>query len=432
MVKGKVESKMEEFDASLVLNESDPYYRPCNITEDEKEMVFGISFGFGLASLIAVFTIIGHAVLEKRYLTSEIRPVVHLSIANAGFCLCLITLDILYMFTSMKVQETTTIYLITLEEVFYLVSFNLTANYSMVVYARLKTKLCMSEDLQTLETTKTMRRYIRISYFLSWFLPPLLLVPITVAVLAKHFEIQFCYLCPTVIYSPRSEGTLFDSSFLKNIGIISVIVTYFFVVLTISIFFSLSQRICTKLLKNENIEVHDQREIRWLRTRMSLHILSFIYCWTPAFLISILVLVVDLWNVVIENCAPLFYVWAVTAPCYGLILAVIYFYTIYFQNTRSQILRERRPFGSRIYRFYGTGSQRSRWPRVRTPSPSVSEGSQVEDTNANVGRVSSPPNTALSTVGVKKSQRSPSFLGLLKTKDNEQKEGEGVENPDTF
>ncbi|XP_041456842.1 uncharacterized protein LOC121409091 isoform X3 [Lytechinus variegatus] len=402
MVKGKVESKMEEFDASLVLNESDPYYRPCNITEDEKEMVFGISFGFGLASLIAVFTIIGHAVLEKRYLTSEIRPVVHLSIANAGFCLCLITLDILYMFTSMKVQETTTIYLITLEEVFYLVSFNLTANYSMVVYARLKTKLCMSEDLQTLETTKTMRRYIRISYFLSWFLPPLLLVPITVAVLAKHFEIQFCYLCPTVIYSPRSEGTLFDSSFLKNIGIISVIVTYFFVVLTISIFFSLSQRICTKLLKNET------------------------------FLISILVLVVDLWNVVIENCAPLFYVWAVTAPCYGLILAVIYFYTIYFQNTRSQILRERRPFGSRIYRFYGTGSQRSRWPRVRTPSPSVSEGSQVEDTNANVGRVSSPPNTALSTVGVKKSQRSPSFLGLLKTKDNEQKEGEGVENPDTF
>nr|XP_054749391.1 uncharacterized protein LOC129254878 [Lytechinus pictus]XP_054749392.1 uncharacterized protein LOC129254878 [Lytechinus pictus] len=430
MVKGKVESKMEEFDASLVLIESNPYYRPCNITENDKKMVFRISFGCGLASLIAVFTIIGHAVVKKRYFMSEIRPVVHLSIANAGFCMCLITLDILYMFTPITVP--TTIYLITLEEVFYLVSFNLTANYSMVVYARLKTKLSMSEDLQTLETTETMRRNIRISYFLSWFLPPLLLVPITVTVLAKHVEIQFCYLCPTVIYYPRSEGTLFDSSFLKNIGIISVIVTYFIVVLTILIFFSLSQRICTKLLKNENIEAHDQREIRWLRTRMSLHILSFIYCWTPAFLISILVLVVDLWNEEIENCAPLFYVWAVTAPCYGLILAVIYFYSIYFQNTQSQISRERRPFGSRIYRFYGTGSQRSRWPRVRTPSPSVSEGSQVEDTNTNVGGVSFPPNAALSTVGVKKSQRSPSFLGLLKTKDSEQKEGEGVENPDTF
>ncbi|XP_030847387.1 uncharacterized protein LOC100890241 isoform X2 [Strongylocentrotus purpuratus] len=419
-------------EVGIAWTDSDLCYRPCNITESDREKIFRIWFGFGIVSLIAVLAIIGHAVVKRLFFTSEVRPLMHLSIANTGFCICLILLTCFYMFSSKNNIERTTFYLITLEEFFYLISFNLTANYTIVDYVRLRNKLRMSEELQ-LETHSTMKRTLRLTYVLSWVLPPLLLIPVTVAVLAEPVKIQLCLLCPSVIYYPISEDTIFENGFLKNYGIILVIAAFVVVAIVMSIFFSLSWGICSKLSKRQNtaIDVYEQTTIRWIRRRMSLNVFGFFYCWTPTFILAILVLAVDLVNLEISNCAPLFYVWAVTAPCHGLILAIIYFASIYYQNTQSQFRRTRRPFGSRIYRFYGTGSQRTKWPRVRTPSSSVSEGNQVGDTNSNVGGASSPSSTA-SPSGNKKVQRRPSFLGLLKAQDNELSKGDGVDNSVTF
>ncbi|XP_072163277.1 uncharacterized protein [Diadema setosum] len=403
---------------------------PFNVTGPDDTTVFAISVAFGVIGLVGSFAIILHAISRQLCYTAEVRPVFHMAFASAGYCACLITTVMIYIF-DWPIKDRilpAIIILVTLQEVFYLVIFFLMAILTVTVYLRLRDRVQVLNKGNTLRDQTEVQRLTRCAYIVSWTVPPLALLPLSLYVIFedRKVKIALCPICPSITFYPDNKNsTFYGKNLAQNFGFVVAIATYFITGTLIVIFFILCLRLCRKLLPRQDLVQKIKLAIKSLRTRLSLYLSIFFFCWAPTITIAVLGLCYSC-NEDPPNLIVLFYVWAVTAPNQGTLLALVYFWSMYLQMDGLQPGLQRRPFGSRIYRFYGTGEQRSRWPKFRSPSPSISENSQSQTTTEpNSNEVSSTfkvPQPSMSpittsTTGSKKKPRTPSFLALLDNQD---------------
>ncbi|XP_071504073.1 uncharacterized protein [Diadema antillarum] len=407
---------------------------PFNVTDQDDTTVFAISVAFGVIGLVGSFAVILHAISRQLCYTAEVRPVFHMAFASAGYCACLITTVMIYLFVDRPIEDEILkayLILVTLQEVFYLVIFFLMAILTVTVYLRLRDRVQVLNKGSTLRDQTEARRLTRCAYIISWTVPPLALLPLSLYVIFKDkkIKIALCPICPSITFYPDNKNsTFYDKNLAQNFGFVVAIATYFITGTLIVIFFILCLRLCRKLLPRQELVQKIKLAIKSLRTRLSLYLSTFFFCWAPTITIAVLGLCYFYsCDKGPPNLVVLFYVWAVTAPNQGTLLALVYFWSMYLQTDGLQPGLQRRPFGSRIYRFYGTGEQRSRWPKFRSPSPSTSDNSQSQTTttepNSNdvsstlkVPQPSMSPITT-STTGSKKKPRTPSFLALLDNQD---------------
>eukprot|EP00058_Branchiostoma_floridae_P000016 XP_002585504.1 hypothetical protein BRAFLDRAFT_111940 [Branchiostoma floridae] len=192
-------------------------------------------------------------------------------------------------------------------EAVHLVTFFLTMNYALNVYIRLKDRENKANNL---------------SLLMVRFVPVLVMVPAALHKKQVLREVDTCTRC-LMPFGRSSTGNHLDWNSYISLLLVGCLV------LSISamvILYVLSYRVYGRVLKS-NIWTNSQRDaLALLKTRVTLYILVFLFCWSPALTVAITDLSQQKFPE-FSRYVVLYVLQGVTAPAQGFLNSMVYGWT---------------------------------------------------------------------------------------------------------
>jgi len=292
-----------------------------------------------ILSIIGSGSVIIFVAYHRICRSPDINSLFHLSIADFLLAVLWIVGPIVHLKYHLEIASSRNLarFCVTLQalcEMVHIMSFFLTINYAFHVFLRMKEKKdrlyanSMDDDLMTSQQrSKYLAMMKAASYIFSWLIPAILIMPLLVLVLQQDY---FCQMCIILIDAPlpaRQNSLEFYN------GFVLMIVTLGFSMIVIIILY-----ICTlRMYKKTLLGFHTNRErvvIHAMAKRATAYVLVFIYCWTPALVLSDLGLKNAYDDENSDSGLPLYYkyygvfiVQTLTAPLQGFLNSLVYGWT---------------------------------------------------------------------------------------------------------
>lgn len=319
---------------------------------DNIPVIASVGFFSSALSILGTVSIIGFILWKRLYFQKEIRPLLHLTIADFLLSLLWISSTISYLTSEFKIQNQTHANICfvwqLLTELIHLITFLLTVNYSVNVYLQMKKKiervhLIHDSDANLMETTHE-QKIKDFLYLTSWMLPWILLIPIFVKIKPKN--ISPCQKCVLLIDVPRLKGNATEIQ--RQYGYIILATTLFFSIVSISVLYCMTLKIYWKAVPGFRTD-RERRIFSNMQKRVTLYMISFLICWTPALIISC-----TKWNELRKNTDDskndlkhlyvLYLLQAILAPLQGFLNSLVYGWTRKsFRNAASPSDNHRNP-----------------------------------------------------------------------------------------
>ncbi|XP_035690445.1 transmembrane protein 116-like isoform X1 [Branchiostoma floridae] len=315
-------------DMSTVRDRLDP--NSCTADDEDKKNMEALSYIHMVMSTISIFgtlSIILYSIVKKIFRSAEVRPLFHLAVADLLLAVCWLVGSLLWrsrLDLNNDADSDKCFYLQLVTEAVHLVTFFLTMNYALNVYIRLKDRENKANNLSLLMSSRWMVWTMRLVYVLSWFVPVLVMVPAALHKKQVLREVDTCTRC-LMPFGRSSTGNVQHLDWNSYISLLLVGC----LVLSISamvILYVLSYRVYGRVLKS-NIWTNSQRDaLALLKTRVTLYILVFLFCWSPALTVAITDLSQQKFPE-FSRYVVLYVLQGVTAPAQGFLNSMVYGWT---------------------------------------------------------------------------------------------------------
>ncbi|XP_019631464.1 PREDICTED: transmembrane protein 116-like isoform X4 [Branchiostoma belcheri] len=274
-------------------------------------------------SILATLSIILYSIIKKIFRSAEVRPLFHLAVADLLLAACWLVGSLLWRLDGDHAPDNDScFYLQLVTEAVHLVTFFLTMNYALNVYVRLKDRENKADNLSLLMSTRWMVWTMRLVYVLSWFVPVLIMIPPALHKKQVVKDVDTCTRC-LMPFGRSSTGKYLDWNSYSSLVLVGCLV------LSISamvVLYVLSYRVYGRVLKS-NIWTNAQRDaLGLLKTRVTLYILVFLFCWSPALTVAITDLSQEKFPE-FSRYVVLYILQGVTAPAQGFLNSLVYGWT---------------------------------------------------------------------------------------------------------
>lgn len=316
-------------------------------------------------SFVGALSLICFCIGKKICTSSDVRPLFHLACADLLLAVFLILSSTFFQFRQPCV------FFQALAEMFYLMTFLLTANYALNTYVKMKDRYHRKNNLIQLREQKWFGGVLSLGYCLSWLVPGIVMIPAYVVIFSE--EKDPCTLCVSLFFRVSSNETsarsIGHTKGWNCYGAILFLSTLLFSLLAIIILYLLTYKVYQTLVCRQNEFTNRQRSgIIELQKRVTLYVFVFLFCWTPAFILAVFEIIRGS-PVPAETHLFLYILQSVTAPSQGLLNSLFYGWTR--RSFRSN--RETSALMKQTYRVYGSNSKR-KYPQVPVRNQTTSDG----------------------------------------------------------
>ncbi|PIK56939.1 hypothetical protein BSL78_06140 [Apostichopus japonicus] len=327
-------------------------------------------------SLLGALSMILYLTFKRICANTEVRPLFHLSCADAGLAIFLI-LSSTYWKRSDLAKSC--VYFQILAEMFYLITFLLTANYALNVYIRMKDRYHRANKLIQLREQRHVIISIRVAYCFSWIFPVFCVIPALITTIMMDKD--SCYPCFSLFFRGPVNKNVTGQGFIQVLGskgAVFFMATLLSSLLAIIILYSLTTKVYKHLLRQQSEYTDRQRSsVRELQKRVTLYIGVFLFCWTPAFVLAI----IEITNrspCAQQNLYFLYIIQSVTAPSQGILNTLVYGWTrrAYYSS------KESTPLNRQTVRGYGSSTTKRIYPQKPEPNKQPTEETTLFDNQA--------------------------------------------------
>ncbi|XP_066267208.1 transmembrane protein 116-like [Branchiostoma lanceolatum] len=298
----------------------------CTADDEDRKNMEALSYIhmiMATISILATLSIILYSMVKKIFRSAEVRPLFHLAVADLLLAACWLVGSLLWRLDSEDDPgNDRCFYLQLVTEAVHLVTFFLTMNYALNVYIRLKDRENKANNLSLLMSTRWMVWTMRLVYVLSWFIPVLVMIP---PALHRSQVVQGVDTCTRCLmpFGRSSTGNCLDWNSYTSLVLVGCLVLS---ISAIVVLYMLSYRVYGRVLKS-NIWTNSQRDaLGLLKTRVTLYILVFLFCWSPALTVAITDLSQEKFPE-FSRYVVLYILQGVTAPAQGFLNSLVYGWT---------------------------------------------------------------------------------------------------------